>query len=90
VDRSDEIAAYVPLPQKPGNSWKASCIHHSIDRLAANPPCPDRVLAFMDTNLLDIKFARIGARLKIADRAAAATAPQASSAAGFFSCWRSW
>ena len=34
----------------------------------ANPPHHDRVPQLMDTNLLDSKFARIGARLKIADR----------------------
>src|SRR5438067_9390685 len=34
----------------------------------ANPLRPDRVSSLMDTNLLDSKFARIGARLKVADR----------------------
>ena len=34
----------------------------------ANPLFGGRVLPFMDTALLDIKFARIGARLKVADR----------------------
>ena len=34
----------------------------------ANPAWLQGVLPFMDTNLLDIKFAHIGARLKIADR----------------------
>jgi hypothetical protein len=38
------------------------------DEGAANPLHTGRVLLFMDTNLLDIKFARIGARLKVADR----------------------
>ena len=37
---------------------------------AANPPIGFGVHPFMDTNLLDIKFARIGARLKVADRPA--------------------
>ena len=32
------------------------------------PAFPFRVLSFMDTNLLDLKFTRIGARLKVADR----------------------
>src|SRR5438067_13400483 len=36
----------------------------------ANPLRPDRVSSLMDTNLLDAKFARIGARLKVADRPA--------------------
>ena len=40
----------------------------SNDHGAANLPCPDLVLLLMDTNLLDIKFARMGARLKVADR----------------------
>ncbi len=34
----------------------------------ANPRGEGRVLSRMNTNLLDIKFARIGARLKVADR----------------------
>jgi hypothetical protein len=38
-----------------------------------NPPHDDGVLLIMDTNLLDTKFARIGARLKIADRPARRT-----------------
>src|SRR5215471_11965029 len=33
-----------------------------------NPTCHTRVLPFMDTILLETKFARIGARLKVADR----------------------
>jgi len=33
-----------------------------------NPPHRNRVLTFMNTNLLDAKFTRIGARLKVADR----------------------
>src|SRR5262245_4510392 len=41
---------------------------HFTDRPTANPPCRFGVLLFMDTNLLDTKFARIGARLKVADR----------------------
>jgi hypothetical protein len=40
------------------------------DRTAANPLHTKRVFPFMDTNLLDIKFARMGARLKVADRPA--------------------
>jgi hypothetical protein len=35
---------------------------------ATNLSSRDRVLSFMNKNLLDIKFARIGARLKIVDR----------------------
>ncbi len=35
---------------------------------ATNLSSQDRVFPCMDTNLLDIKFARIGARLKVADR----------------------
>jgi hypothetical protein len=35
---------------------------------ATNLSSRDRVFPFMNTNLLDIKFARIGARLKITDR----------------------
>src|SRR5262249_56941661 len=35
---------------------------------AANPSFGRRVTPFMNTNLLDAKFARIGARLKVADR----------------------
>ena len=35
---------------------------------SSEPLRRNRVLPFMDTNLLDIKFARIGARLKVADR----------------------
>src|SRR5436309_10706821 len=34
----------------------------------ANPLRPDRVFPLMDTSLLNTKFARIGARLKVADR----------------------
>jgi hypothetical protein len=34
----------------------------------ANPAGCDGVIQFMNSNLLDIKFARIGARLKVADR----------------------
>ena len=41
-----------------------------IEPHPANPPIAPRVLLLMDTNLLDIKFARMGARLKIADRPA--------------------
>src|SRR5438067_2218678 len=37
-------------------------------RQPANPPLGGGVLPFMSTNLLDTKFARIGARLKVADR----------------------
>src|SRR5262249_12279448 len=37
------------------------------DRCPANPPWPDGVLPLMDPNLPS-KFARIGARLKVADR----------------------
>src|SRR5262249_44885824 len=46
----------------------AICLGHSICRLPANPPFGVGVLPFMNTNLLDSKFARIGARLKVADR----------------------
>ena len=35
---------------------------------ATNLSSRDRVLSFMDTNLLNIKFARIGARRKITAR----------------------
>jgi hypothetical protein len=38
------------------------------DNLAANPPVGVGVLPSMDTNLLDNKFARIGTRLKVAER----------------------
>src|SRR5262245_21071842 len=41
---------------------------HFIDGVAANSPSLGHVLPFMDTNLLETKFARIGARLKVADR----------------------
>ena len=33
-----------------------------------NPSCQAPVSSYMDTNLLNTKFARIGARLKITDR----------------------
>jgi hypothetical protein len=39
-----------------------------IDPDISEPTLPDSVFLFMSTNLLDIKFARIGARLKVADR----------------------
>ncbi len=35
---------------------------------SANPPELTGVCSVMDTNLLDLKFARIGARLRVADR----------------------
>jgi hypothetical protein len=41
----------------------------------ANPLVSCRVLPSMDTTLLDTKFARIGARLKVADRPARRTRP---------------
>jgi hypothetical protein len=41
---------------------------HITDRPPANPPPGRRVLPLTDTKLLDAKFARIGARLKVADR----------------------
>src|ERR1035438_8049061 len=41
---------------------------HTFCRISANSVAKVCVLHFMDTNLLDIKFARIGARLKVADR----------------------
>src|SRR4051812_28072760 len=40
------------------------------DREPANPPPGGRVRAGMDTTLLEAKFARIGARLRLADRPA--------------------
>jgi hypothetical protein len=40
----------------------------SESALAANPLCGEGVLPFMDTKLLDAKFARIGARRKVAGR----------------------
>jgi len=46
-------------------SWRR--VRHKV-LVIANPPRLDRVSSFMDTSLLDIKFARIGARLKVADR----------------------
>jgi hypothetical protein len=48
--------------------WRWAVHGHSTDRSPANPPQPGRVSSLMDTNLLDAKFARIGARLKVADR----------------------
>ena len=39
-----------------------------FDTDRVNPQRQDRVLPSMDTTLLDIKFSRIGARLKVADR----------------------
>ncbi len=41
---------------------------HFSDRPGANPHCRVGVPPLMDTNLLDDKFARIGARLKVAAR----------------------
>jgi hypothetical protein len=68
VDRSDELAACVHSHK--ARKYLENNRHRpfDIDRLAANPRCPDRVLGVMDKNLLDIKFARIGARLKVTDR----------------------
>jgi hypothetical protein len=49
------------VPRKP-------CHGHFTDNLAANLRLLVGVASFMNTNLLDSKFARIGARLKVADR----------------------
>src|SRR5262245_42750594 len=41
---------------------------HFTDRPPANPPRRVGVFLLMETTLFDSKFARIGARLKVADR----------------------
>jgi hypothetical protein len=53
---------------QPPSCSRAFCRSDVADflQIAANPSHPSRVSPLMDTNLLDTKFARIGARLKVA------------------------
>src|SRR5207245_2871465 len=65
VSLGSEPASDRPGPSStPGPAYGCA---HSMGGLLVNPPC-GIVACLLDTSLLDSKFARIGARLKVTDR----------------------